>query len=333
VCQGVAMRFIVYGAGAVGGVVGALLAEAGEEVVLIARGAHAEAIRRSGLVLESPGGTRVVRMAVTEDASAAGVRGSDVVLLGMKSQDTMPALQALRQSAPPSTPVVCLQNGVDNERAALRLFPNVYGVCVMCPCSHLEPGVVQASSSPVPGLLDIGRYPMGTDETSSRTAAALRRASFESVERSDIMRWKYRKLLMNLNNAVEAVCQRPVDEEIRQQVQDEGVACLRTAGIEFVSAEDDAARRAGLLNVQPAGGQRRGGGSSWQSLERKAGSIESDYLNGEIVLLGRTHGVPTPMNALLQELAVELAASGAAPGSLSMHEFWQRVRNGGARPA
>ena len=320
------MRFIVYGAGAVGGVVGALLAESGEEVVLIARGTHAEAIRRSGLVLESPAGTRVVHTSVVEDPSAAELRPGDVVLLGMKSQDTRPALEALRSWAPPSIPVVCLQNGVDNERAALRLFPNVYGVCVMCPCAHLEPGVVQASSSPVPGLLDIGRYPAGTDETCTLIAAALRRASFESVERPDIMRWKYRKLLMNLNNAVEAVCQPPVDQEIRHQVRDEGVACLWAAGIEFVTEEEDAARRGGLLNVQPVGGQLRVGGSSWQSLERKAGSIESDYLNGEIVLLGRTHGVPTPMNALLQELAVEMAASGAAPRSLSMPEFWERAR-------
>jgi 2-dehydropantoate 2-reductase len=327
------MRVIVYGAGAVGGVVGALLAEAGEEVVLIARGAHAEAIRRSGLVLESPAGSRVVRTAVTGDPSGADIRPGDVVLLAMKSQDTRPALEALRLCAPPATPVVCLQNGVANERAALRLFPNVYGVCVMCPCSHLEPGVVQASSSPVPGLLDVGRYPTGTDDTCTLIAAALRRASFESVERPDIMRWKYRKLLMNLNNAVEAVCQHPVDDEIRRQVRDEGVACLLAAGIEFVSEEDDAARRAGLLKVQPVSGELRVGGSSWQSLERKAGSIESDYLNGEIVLLGRMHGVPTPMNAFLQELAVEMAASGAAPRSLSMPEFWDRMRGAGSPPA
>jgi 2-dehydropantoate 2-reductase len=321
------MRFIVYGAGAVGGVVGALLAEAGEQVVLIARGPHAEAIRQSGLRVESPVGSRLVRTAVAEEPAAVPVAEGDVVLLAMKSQDTVAALDMLRRSAPPTTPVVCMQNGVDNERAALRLFPHVYGVCVMCPCSHLEPGVVQASSHPIPGLLDIGRYPSGVDEMSGRIAAALRGASFESVERPDIMRWKYRKLLMNLGNAVEAVCQRPVDQEIRQRVVDEGATCLRKAGIEFVSEEDDAARRGGLLNVQPVAGQLRVGGSSWQSLERKAGSIESDYLNGEIVLLGRTYGVPTPVNSLLQQLAEEMAASGAAPRSLSMAEFWQRLRD------
>jgi 2-dehydropantoate 2-reductase len=323
------MRFIVYGAGAVGGVVGALLTEAGEDVVLIARGLHAEAIRRSGLRVESPVGSRVVRAVVTEDPGAAAIGEGDVVLLGMKSQDTVAALDVLRRTAPPTTPIVCMQNGVDNERSALRMFPNVYGVCVMCPCSHLEPGVVEASSHPVPGLLDIGRYPSGIDETCGRTAAAFRKASFESVERPDVMRWKYRKLLMNLGNAVEAVCQRPVDREIRRRIMDEGVSCLREAGIEFVSEEEDRARRGDLLNVQPVGGQLREGGSSWQSLERKTGSIESDYLNGEIVLLGRTYGVATPVNALLQQLADEMAAAGVPPRSLPMPEFWQRLGEAG----
>ena len=325
------MKFIVYGAGAVGGVVGALLAEAGEQVVLIARGAHAEAIRRSGLIVESPDGRRVVQVPVVERPASIEVAADDAVLLGMKSQDTVAALEAVRQSAPPSVPVVCLQNGVDNERAALRLFPNVYGVCVMCPCSHLEPGVVEASSSPIPGLLDVGRYPAGTDSTSEAIAAAFKRASFESVERPDIMRWKYRKLLMNLGNAIEAVCEPPVDPDFRRRVIDEGGACLRAAGIEFVSEEEDAERRAGLLKIQPVAGQLRQGGSSWQSLERKAGSIESDYLNGEIVLLGRIHGVATPANELLQAVAVEMALSGAGPRSRPMEELQRRLDQAGAR--
>ncbi len=62
-------------------------------------------------------------------------------------------------------------------------------------------------------------------------------------------------------------------------------------------------------------GRRRGGGSSWQSLERGLGTIETDYLNGEIVLLGRLFGVATPVNALVQRLAGEAARNKAAPGS------------------
>ena len=63
------------------------------------------------------------------------------------------------------------------------------------------------------------------------------------------------------------------------------------------------------------------GGSSWQSLARGAGSIEADSLNGEVALEGALHGVPTPVNALLQRLATRAAAEGAAPGSWSLEEL------------
>ena len=325
------MRFVVYGAGAIGGLVGALLAEHDQDVLLIARGPHAAAIEASGLAVESSEGRRVLRLPVAVEPDQIGP--DDVVLLAMKSQDTGAALASLRRVAPPSTPIVCLQNGVENERAALRLFQNVYAVCVLCPAAHLEPGVVQAFSAPVAGLLDMGRYPAGTDAISEQVAAAFRAATFESVERSDIMRWKYRKLLMNLNNAAEAILQPPGRMEISQLVQDEGVACLQAAGIEFVSAEEDLARRADLLQMHAIGDQPRGGGSSWQSLQRQAGSIESDYLNGEIVLLGRRLGIPTPANALLQELAVEMARNGTRPGAMSASVFLQQLDGRQAPPA
>jgi 2-dehydropantoate 2-reductase len=319
------MRLIVYGAGAIGGLVGALLAEHGQEVMLIGRGPHAEAIRTSGLVVASPTGTRVVELPVVTEPAAARIGPGDVVLLAMKSQDTFSALTSLQQVAAASTAVVCLQNGVENERVALRRFGRVYGVCVMCPATHLEPGVVESESVGIPGLLDVGRYPSGTDEQSAAVAEAFRQATFESIERADIMRWKYRKLLMNLNNAVQAVCHEPGRSEIRRMALSEGEACLAAAGITVVPAEEDDARRAGKLDIRPVSGRRRGGGSSWQSLQRRTGSIESDYLNGEIALLGRLYGVPTPVNSLLQELAGELAQQGAPPGALSAEEFLARL--------
>ena len=70
------------------------------------------------------------------------------------------------------------------------------------------------------------------------------------------------------------------------------------------------------MHVQPVNGEYRGGGSSWQSLARGTGSIETDYLNGEIVLLGRMHGVPTPANTLMQRVANEQARLGAPPKSV-----------------
>ncbi|HEU4425611.1 MAG TPA: 2-dehydropantoate 2-reductase, partial [Pilimelia sp.] len=121
------MRFIVYGAGAVGGVLGAHLSAAGQEVVLIARGAHLAAIRRYGLQAQYPDGERTHRIAAAAGPDEVRWRPDDVVLMTMKSMDTYEAVRALARHAGPATPVVCVQNAVANERVALRSFAHVYG--------------------------------------------------------------------------------------------------------------------------------------------------------------------------------------------------------------
>jgi 2-dehydropantoate 2-reductase len=321
------MRFVIYGAGAVGGVIGGRLFEAGREVVLIARGQHYAAIRRHGLRLESPVGTSNLPIVVVDQPGQVDWRDDDVVLLTVKSQDTGAALAALAAHAPAQITVVCAQNGVDNERRALRNFERVYAVCVMCPTGHLRPGVVQAHSTPITGILDVGRYPSGVDEAALSIATALVSATFLSEPRNDIMRWKYRKLITNLGNAVQALCVRGGRGGPRQGgtltrlVQEEAAECLAKAGIDAVSEETDATRRADHLQVGTIGSQHRPGGSSWQSLERATGTIETDYLNGEIVLLGRSLGVPVPANTLVQRRANEMARTRQPPGSVSEVEL------------
>lgn len=311
------MRIIVVGAGAVGGVVAANLALAGTPVVAVARGEHARVMRESGMRFESPSGTRNIELPVVTSLGEIDITDDDVFLLGVKSQDTAGVLNDLRAAGVTDQPIVCMQNGVENERQALRLFPNVYGICVMLPADHLAPGVVRVWTAPSSGLLDIGRYPHGIDDLSVQLATTLEAATFGSIPRDDIMSWKYRKLLMNLGNAVEAVCGRDgFKSPLGEMVQSEGEAVLAAAGITVVSTEDDQARRGDALKIQPVGDeQRRAGGSSWQSLQRGTGTIETDYLTGEIVLLGRLHGVPTPANRALQDLASHMARTGEPPAS------------------
>jgi 2-dehydropantoate 2-reductase len=319
-------RFIVYGAGAIGGVIGGHLFAHGHDVVLIARGEHQRTIARSGLRVETPEGSQTLGIPAVEHPCELDLDARDVVLLAMKSQDTAASLRALASSAPGAVSVVCAQNGVDNERQALRLFSNVYGVCVMLPATHLEPGVVQANSAPTPGLLDVGRYPSGVDETARSISEGFAESSFDSRAVADVMRWKYAKLLMNLGNAIEAVCEpSPRQDELDELAQREGEACLRAAGVDYASPEEDRARRGDRLRVLPVEGRPRGGGSSWQSLARGAGAIEADYLNGEIVLLGRLHGVATPVNEVLQRLANEMAREQRPPGTVRVEEVLRLI--------
>ncbi|NDL56020.1 ketopantoate reductase family protein [Phytoactinopolyspora mesophila] len=319
------MRIVIVGAGAIGGVIGGRLHQHGYTTALIARGPHLTEIRRRGLRVEDPDHAVTVDVPVHGDVSEIGWRDGDVAVIATKSQDAVAALEALAAVAPPELPVICAQNGVDNEQQALRRFVNVYGIHVMCPATFLEPGVVQASSAPISGLLDVGRYPSGTDATSQAVAAALMGSRFDSRAVEDIMRWKYGKLLLNLGNAVQIVCGLGTGLEIAHRARQEGASCLEAAGVGFVSGEEDKERRGDLLTVRPVGGKSRGGGSTWQSATRGLNSIETDYLNGEIVLLGRLHGVPTPVNELLQRLAVEVVTGRRAAGSVSEAEILRRL--------
>ncbi len=138
------------------------------------------------------------------------------------------------------------------------------------------------------------------------------------------MRWKYGKLLANLANAIEAVCGCNMTggevADLRRRATAEGAAVLRAAGIAYASEEESTQVRGDQVGIRPVNGAKRTGGSSWQSLTRGTGSIEADFLNGEITLLGREHGVPTPVNEVLQRLANQAAQQGRAPGSVTPGE-------------
>ncbi|MFD7132309.1 ketopantoate reductase family protein [Streptomyces sp. NPDC059894] len=330
------MRYVIIGAGAVGGAVGGRLAQSGQEVVLVARGAHHAALREGGLRLRVPEGELVHRLPVVDGPAPLGtLRADDVLVLAVKTQDSEAALRAWGPApvagggtAAERLPLVCAQNGVESQRLALRRFRHVYGVCVWLPATHVRPGVVTAAGSPLTGVLHLGRHPHGTDDTARRIAADLEKAYFEAPVVPDVARWQYAKLLSNLGNALEAVSG-PVEGEeavaLYRRVRAEGEAVLRAAGIAYVGEAEQAAVRGDKVTQVPLDGVTRGGGSSWQSLSRGAGSIEADYLNGEIALLGRLHGVPTPLNDLLQHLANEFARLRKAPGSLPVAELVRRA--------
>lgn len=291
-------RYVVYGAGAVGGVVGARLHLAGHDVTLVARGDHLDRIRSVGLLLDTAEGRRPVRVAAAGSAAEVDWRTGPTVLLTVKSHQTEAALSDLARHAPAETVVVCAQNGVTNEAATLRRFARTYAITVMLPAQHLEPGVVVQGCHPVPGILDVGRFPSGTDAVADLVAADLRSAGFESEPRADIMAWKYRKLVTNAVGDVAVVL--PAEAAaLRPLVRAEAEAALAAAGVAMVGHDEDLARRGDLLQGRA---DVDGPNSLGQSLARQL-DTEVDHRAGEIVLLGRLHGVPTPVNERVQRAA------------------------------
>ena len=125
------MRFIIYGAGAVGGVIGGRLFQADHSVTLIARGDHLRALQDRGLTLAAPSGTATLPIPAVGDPGDAELKAGDVVVLAMKGQHTQVALDDLRRAAPPGVAVVCAQNGVENDFVVTGSFDTLPPVPVI----------------------------------------------------------------------------------------------------------------------------------------------------------------------------------------------------------
>src|ERR1700733_3982539 len=217
-----ARRYVIVGAGAIGGTVGGVLARGGIPTVLVARGRHAEILAANGLTLTTPDG--VFHTPVTAVSRPEDVRLTrhDVLIFTTKTQQLDAALlewvdqpvhgpDGVVGTAGDLLPVLTALNGVVAEEKALRYFRQVYGVCVWLPAVHLEPGEVIVRSWPVVGQFHIGRWPA---PLSTQADADLLKRLVETWSPGgilvstpdDVVPWKYNKLLSNLGNAVGALC-------------------------------------------------------------------------------------------------------------------------------
>jgi 2-dehydropantoate 2-reductase len=298
-----------------------MLQATGADVVLVARGAHLAALQQRQLAVALP--SRSIHLAVEAVADPGAIRFGerDVVLLCTKSQDSAAALAALTAVARRDVPVVCAQNGIANDALAAEQFARVYAMVVFSPCQFVEPGRITIHSEPVLGGLDIGRYPSGTDDVVEDLARDLRAAGFDARPEPRIGRLRYAKLLSNLGNALQALGGRAaLESPLTDELHTEGEACLRAAGIEFAPLDELYARN-GAIGELPVAGAVRGGGSTWQSLARSTGSLETDYLNGAVVALGERHGVPTPVNCAVLALAGRAASERWPPERMTVAEI------------
>lgn len=321
------MRYVIIGVGAVGGTIGARLALAGSDVAFVARGAHGAAIASRGLRFLTPTSDDIVRVPTVQRVDQLAFRADDIVMLATKSQDTDGALSALEAVAPLALPIVCAQNGVENERRALRIFPNVHGMCVFTQGEFLEDGVVSSYGRNYSAFLDVGRYPRGRDDVDETIARDAARAGMACDVLEDVMQVKYAKLLTNLGNVVEAASGSSAwNSTLTKIARSEARACFAAAGI---VAGDGGAMHVDLtMDPGPIGDRRRGGGSTWQSLARGAASLETDALNGEIVLLGRLHAIPTPANEFLYALGRRLLHERTPAGSVPLADLEREFSRG-----
>lgn len=315
------MRLIIYGAGGIGSIMGGHLARTGHDVVLIGRPGHINTIKQKGLRLVTPTGTHVLEIPAVTGPEQIDFSGDDVVLLCMKGQDTENAMKDLKRAVD-DIPVFCFQNGVRNEEIASEYFSRVYGVMVRVGAVYLDDGEVIARRDP-PGWYIIGRYPEGTDELAEAVAGNIREAGYFVRTSADVMPYKWGKLMANLGNAIGAISNGDWQSTgaIYRAVFEEADEIVKKAGIKWISQERVAKDWPEITAPLKGSLRTEAQSSTWQSLARHQGSVETDFLNGEIVRVAAWLGMKAPLNQKLVEISWEMAARHEIPGRYSVEEL------------
>lgn len=320
------MRFIVYGAGAIGSVVGGHLYRTSHETVLVGNPSHVDRINESGLRLVTPDRICVLKVPACKRAEElVPFKDDDILLLTVKSQHTLTCLGQLKNAnAPRRLPIFCVQNSICNEALATRSFDRVYGVMVYVDAIFLNPGEVINPLRGNSGFLEVGLYPSGSDELAHEVSEAFRKAGFASNVNNLIMKAKAAKSLENLANAMRAITNDMGDSgEFMAAARLEAMRVWKVAGIEWEDYEEFAERvrsRRGT-RVIPSGYENISTNSSWQSLTRGTGNIEAEQLNGDVVRLGRMLGIETPYNEILWRVADEMAIRKERPGKYAAEDL------------
>ena len=327
------MRICVVGAGSIGGHLAVLLANAGHQVSVIARGAHLEAIRRDGLRLVlDDGGERIARdVAATDRISAAGPQ--DLVILAVKANQVEAIVDELPALFDASTVLIPMQNGIPwwyfqrhggpyegrcvravdpNGRLANTIDPRRIVGCVVYPAAALAgPGVIRH--------IEGNRYPLGeldgtTSERVTRIAEAFVGAGLKSPVLENIRAEIWLKLWGNLTfNPISAlahatlvdICRFPLSRSLAHAMMSEAQAVAGRLGIEFRVT----------IEKRIAGAEKVGAHKTSMLQDVEAGRYpEIAALVGSVVELGRLTHTPTPHIGAVYACASLLARTLATTG-------------------
>jgi len=307
------MKIAVIGAGAIGGLVGAKLALAGEDVTFIVRGANLEAIRGNGIKLIAADGASQVARNVSATDRYDHVDPQDIVILAMKAHQVEAVANDVPKLFGPETVVVTMQNGIpywyfhrhggplegsivrsvdpDGGVSAKIPAPRVIG-CVVYPASELlAPGVIKH--------VEGDRFPVGELDGSSservdRVSACLTRAGFKAPVLDNIRAEIWLKLWGNLtfnpisslsHSTLVDICQYPPSRDLAASMMREAQAVAHKLGIEFRVS----------LEKRIAGAEKVGRHKTSMLQDVEAGRApEIDALVGAVVELARLTETPTP---------------------------------------
>ena len=314
-------QFIVFGAGAIGCYVGGRLAAAGQRVTLVARERTALAISRDGLEVSDLDGFRARIPAKQLGLTTALPKlpsGEDcVVLLCVKGGATLQAATELSAVCAPGTPVLSLQNGVDNPQRITRAAP------ALCALAGMVPYNVVMSKPAASHRASTGSIQLQRHEITEHIAPIFVATGLDCVVATDMLKVQWGKLLLNLNNPVNALSDLPLREQLGDRdfrrvlaaLQTEALQAMKAAGVvpaQLGSAApgllphvlrlpnwlfERVAKR--MLRIDPSARS-----SMWDDVQ--SGRVtEIDDLCGAVVRLGAQTRTPTPCNVKMLELMTD----------------------------
>ena len=302
------MKIAVMGAGGMGGYVGGRLAEVGEEVHLLARGAHLRALRAYGLRIESPYGDAHIRpIEATDDPSAIGP--VDLVLFTVKLFDTTAAAERLAPLIGEGTRIVTLQNGIDSAAMIARhvAAERIAAGCIYVSASIGEPGVIRSPGGARRMIVDGLR---GDPAIAGFVAACARAPGLEACAMDAIVPAIWEKFVaLSAFSAATCLARQPIGVvlenretlDLLRSLLDENVAVARAAGNALLEGTAESV----LLFFRSLPYETK----SSMLIDLEAGKpLEMPWLAGRIRELGEAHGVPTPANVAVVTALARYAA-------------------------
>lgn len=331
------MQFLVYGAGAVGSVLGGMLSLNHHDVCLVGRAAHVDAISSDGLRIKSNTAEYHAHPAactiLPENAASA-----ECVVLGVKSQDIPFAMETLSPAVARTVPVVCIQNGVTAERVTAERFANVYGAVLRMTCSMVQPGHVSFQNG---GRVVVGKYPRGTDAFARSFAGMITAAGIDAVVTKDLMADRWLKVAVNVQSVFHAVIDaRDHDTNefhaLKAGIIEETQRVFKQAKVRARSCDGRDPSLDDMIETlhRPSARRSEHGvkvrNSVWQDLYLKRRSVEAEFIHGPVIALGEEHGIATPYNRAALELALRCHRENLGPEALRLSDVMAAIERGGA---
>ncbi|NQU70582.1 MAG: 2-dehydropantoate 2-reductase [Rhodospirillales bacterium] len=313
------MKICIYGAGAVGGLMGARLAHVGHEVSMVARGPHLHAMRQNGLVLHSKGDEFHVAPVCSDDPADLGPQ--DYVILTMKAHTLPAAAGGIASLMGPDTAVLTIQNGLpwwyfqgvdgaNNNRRLLSVDPQglawdaippdrIIGGVIAAACSIPEPGVVHHGAA---GVVRLGE-PDGSDtERCRKLGAALADCGLQGALTDRIRDALWFKLWGNVSFSAIAVLTRgtvgglaadPGTQAVARVIMEETEAVAKALGSDFPSTIDERVEQSLAM-----GGHKT---SILQDIEAGR-NMEIDAMFGSVIEAARITNIATPVTDMMYAL-------------------------------